>query len=276
MMLWHRWLGGGHRADGVRWGQGVWEDWFWSTVLGPSNPWTKVYGVGGGGLGWGGFYLNQLGLETATLPANLPGAREARQAYGATRLPSSPGELTAEDQESEGNGPSPGPRFTQGEDPPGESDDDDGVWDCEVAAICLLLHLLPPTSKGKKSAKISATDATVRLVKFLKVGRSMETFLKETGPAQPFLLVHPYCRQSFLRVLRCVVPLRYRTLRTGSTWPGGDPPGCSGAGVDLCGARFRGCGYPNGGACSCGAECDSRGADRLTLHDGVQGCRVRH
>ena len=75
MMLWHRWLGGGHRADGVRWGQGVWvglvvytercqdggsvaclgcprltrclcvgaqEDWFWSTVLGPSNPWTKV------------------------------------------------------------------------------------------------------------------------------------------------------------------------------------------------------------------------------------------
>ncbi|XP_030228426.1 uncharacterized protein LOC115555605 isoform X2 [Gadus morhua] len=69
-----------------------------------------------------------------------------------------------------------------------ESDDDDGVWDCEVAAICLLLHLLPPTSKGKKSAKISATDATVRLVKFLKVGRSMETFLKETGPAQPFLL----------------------------------------------------------------------------------------
>jgi hypothetical protein len=43
------------------------------------------------------------------------------------------------------------------------------VWDCEVAAICLLLHLLPPTSKGKKSAKISATDATVRLVKFLKV-----------------------------------------------------------------------------------------------------------
>ena len=35
------------------------------------------------------------------------GAREVRQAYGATRLPSSPGELTAEDEESEGNGPSP-------------------------------------------------------------------------------------------------------------------------------------------------------------------------
>ena len=75
MMLWHRWLGGGHRADGVRWGQGVWvgfmvlrqsdglglvaclgcsrltrclcpivaqEGWFWSTVLGPGSPWTVV------------------------------------------------------------------------------------------------------------------------------------------------------------------------------------------------------------------------------------------
>ncbi|CAL8263883.1 unnamed protein product [Merluccius merluccius] len=65
---------------------------------------------------------------------------------------------------------------------------DHHVWDCEVAAIFLLLHLLPPTSKGKNSAKISTTDAAGRLVKFLKVGRSMETFLKETSPAQPFLL----------------------------------------------------------------------------------------
>ncbi|KAG7526587.1 hypothetical protein JOB18_042267 [Solea senegalensis] len=32
------------------------------------------------------------------------------------------------------------------------------------------------------------SDAADRLVKFMKVGRSMETFLKETGPAQPFLL----------------------------------------------------------------------------------------
>ncbi|KAI4828634.1 hypothetical protein KUCAC02_022714, partial [Chaenocephalus aceratus] len=43
------------------------------------------------------------------------------------------------------------------------------VWDCEVAAILLLLHLLPPTSKGKKSpVKISAKDAAGRLVKFLR------------------------------------------------------------------------------------------------------------
>ncbi|KAJ4940037.1 hypothetical protein JOQ06_029468, partial [Pogonophryne albipinna] len=42
------------------------------------------------------------------------------------------------------------------------------VWDCEVAAILLLLHLLPPTSKGKMSrVKISAKDAAGRLVKFL-------------------------------------------------------------------------------------------------------------
>ena len=35
------------------------------------------------------------------------GAREVWPAYGATRLPSSPGELTAEDEEAEGKGPSP-------------------------------------------------------------------------------------------------------------------------------------------------------------------------
>ncbi|KAJ4939810.1 hypothetical protein JOQ06_029246 [Pogonophryne albipinna] len=70
-----------------------------------------------------------------------------------------------------------------------QQESDDGVWDCEVAAILLLLHLLPPTSKDKKSrVKISAKDAAGRLVKFLRVGKSIETFLKDTGPAQPFLL----------------------------------------------------------------------------------------
>lgn len=42
-------------------------------------------------------------------------------------------------------------------------------WDSEIAAILLLLHLLPPTFKGKKSSKISALDAAGRLVKFMKV-----------------------------------------------------------------------------------------------------------
>ncbi|KAI9517827.1 hypothetical protein NQZ68_000996 [Dissostichus eleginoides] len=70
-----------------------------------------------------------------------------------------------------------------------QQESDDGVWDYEVAAILLLLHLLPPTSKGKKSrVKISAKDATGRLAKFLRVRKSIETFLKDTGPAQPFLL----------------------------------------------------------------------------------------
>ncbi|KAF1388898.1 hypothetical protein PFLUV_G00067660 [Perca fluviatilis] len=46
-----------------------------------------------------------------------------------------------------------------------QQESDDGVWDCEVAAIFLLLYLLPPTSKGKKSAKISAKEAADRLMK---------------------------------------------------------------------------------------------------------------
>ncbi|XP_034080226.1 uncharacterized protein LOC117551430 [Gymnodraco acuticeps] len=63
-----------------------------------------------------------------------------------------------------------------------QQESDDGVWDCEVAAILLLLHLLPPTSKGKKSrVKISAKDAAGRLVKFLRVRKCIETFLKDTG-----------------------------------------------------------------------------------------------
>ncbi|KAJ8333747.1 hypothetical protein SKAU_G00410660 [Synaphobranchus kaupii] len=57
-----------------------------------------------------------------------------------------------------------------------------------MSAILLLLHLLPPTCKGKKTGKMSASDAAGRLIKFMKVGSSMETFLKETGLKQPFLL----------------------------------------------------------------------------------------
>nr|XP_024654807.1 uncharacterized protein LOC101480956 [Maylandia zebra] len=68
-----------------------------------------------------------------------------------------------------------------------QGDSDEGVWDCELAAILLLLHLLPPTSKGRKSSKISTSDAAHHLMKFMKVGGSMETFLK-AGPTQPFLL----------------------------------------------------------------------------------------
>lgn len=64
----------------------------------------------------------------------------------------------------------------------------EGVWDCEVSAVLLLLNLLPPISKGRKSSKISTSNAADHLMKFMKVGGSVEVFLKETGPAQPFLL----------------------------------------------------------------------------------------
>ncbi|KAK7899561.1 hypothetical protein WMY93_020414 [Mugilogobius chulae] len=67
-------------------------------------------------------------------------------------------------------------------------DSDDGAWDSEIAALLLLLHLLPPTCKGRKTSKISTSDAVNLLVKFVKVGQSMETFLQNTGPIQPFLL----------------------------------------------------------------------------------------
>ncbi|KAF3837731.1 hypothetical protein F7725_009499, partial [Dissostichus mawsoni] len=74
------------------------------------------------------------------------------------------------------------------------------VWDCEVAAILLLLHLLPPTSKGKKSrVKISAKDAG-RLVKFLRFqhglypGRSLRLHCGELGCSFVFCTYSGYKR----------------------------------------------------------------------------------
>ncbi|KAK7912499.1 hypothetical protein WMY93_012710 [Mugilogobius chulae] len=61
------------------------------------------------------------------------------------------------------------------------------TWDSEMAALLLLLHLLPPTCKGRKTSKISTSDAVNLLVKFVKVGQAW-TFLQNTGPIQPFLL----------------------------------------------------------------------------------------
>lgn len=58
-------------------------------------------------------------------------------------------------------------------------------WHSDLASILLLLHLL---SKGKKVGKMSASEAEDRLVKFLKVGMSMVTFLERSGSAQPYLL----------------------------------------------------------------------------------------
>ncbi|XP_055054374.2 uncharacterized protein [Misgurnus anguillicaudatus] len=62
-------------------------------------------------------------------------------------------------------------------------------WDSEMSAILLLLHLLPPTSRGhKKTAKISSAQAANNLVKYLKEGVSLSTFLKLSDAKQPFLL----------------------------------------------------------------------------------------
>ncbi|KAK7938990.1 hypothetical protein WMY93_002316 [Mugilogobius chulae] len=62
-------------------------------------------------------------------------------------------------------------------------------WDSDVTSLLLLLQLLPPTSRGpKKMAKISSAQATDRLFKFLKEGRSLSTFLEQVNVRQPFLL----------------------------------------------------------------------------------------
>lgn len=99
-------------------------------------------------------------------------------------------------------------------------------WDSDLSSILLLVHLLPPTSKGhKKSAKISSYQAVKHVVSylrvcmplfwhcrflcwgtfvfsslvghylfifplmfFLQIGASLETFLAHLEPGQPFLL----------------------------------------------------------------------------------------
>ncbi|XP_016116388.1 uncharacterized protein [Sinocyclocheilus grahami] len=67
-------------------------------------------------------------------------------------------------------------------------EESDYGWDRDVAAILLLVHLLPPTVKGRKTGKISATEAADHVVKFIKVGTSIKTFLERVGSTQPFLL----------------------------------------------------------------------------------------
>ncbi|XP_043986042.1 uncharacterized protein LOC122839002 [Gambusia affinis] len=69
-----------------------------------------------------------------------------------------------------------------------QEESSDYEWDSDLAAILLLVHLLPPTVKGKKHVKVSAAEAADRVVKFMKVGTSMATLLGKVGSAQPFLL----------------------------------------------------------------------------------------
>ncbi|XP_053478323.1 uncharacterized protein LOC128606313 isoform X2 [Ictalurus furcatus] len=76
-----------------------------------------------------------------------------------------------------------------------ESEDYNG-WDSDMSSILLLLHLLPPTSRKKhpkniqdqKTSKISSAQATSHLVRYLKEGASVTTFIESADTRQPFLL----------------------------------------------------------------------------------------
>ncbi|XP_062250621.1 uncharacterized protein LOC133960013 [Platichthys flesus] len=67
--------------------------------------------------------------------------------------------------------------------------ENDYGWDSDMSALMLLLHLLPPTSKGqKKTPKMSSAQATNHIVRFIKEGASLTTFLDKVDARQPFLL----------------------------------------------------------------------------------------
>ncbi|CAL9706546.1 unnamed protein product [Knipowitschia caucasica] len=66
---------------------------------------------------------------------------------------------------------------------------DDG-WDSDMSSILLLVHLLPPSSQGRKRpGKISARQACDHLVKFIKIGTSIQGHLDNISESlQPYLL----------------------------------------------------------------------------------------
>ncbi|XP_050960675.1 uncharacterized protein LOC127161944 [Labeo rohita] len=63
-------------------------------------------------------------------------------------------------------------------------------WDSDMSSILMLVHLLPPSSQGRKRpGKISARQACDRLVKFIKTGTSIQGHLDSIGERlQPYLL----------------------------------------------------------------------------------------
>ncbi|XP_059365065.1 uncharacterized protein LOC132100987 [Carassius carassius] len=63
-------------------------------------------------------------------------------------------------------------------------------WDSDMSSILMLVHLLPPSSQGRKRpAKISAKQASDRLVKFIKTDNSIQGHLDSIGERlQPYLL----------------------------------------------------------------------------------------
>ncbi|XP_053351521.1 uncharacterized protein LOC128521493 [Clarias gariepinus] len=63
-------------------------------------------------------------------------------------------------------------------------------WDSDMSAILLLLHLLPPSAQGRKRpGKLSAYQAVDQLIRFQKVGTSVQQHLDNiTQSSQPYLL----------------------------------------------------------------------------------------
>ncbi|XP_045072443.1 uncharacterized protein LOC121558762 [Coregonus clupeaformis] len=63
-------------------------------------------------------------------------------------------------------------------------------WDSDMSAILLLLHLLPPSAQGRKRpGKMSAYQAVDQLIRFQKVGTSVQQHLDNiTQSSQPYLL----------------------------------------------------------------------------------------
>ncbi|XP_029632352.1 uncharacterized protein LOC115208432 [Salmo trutta] len=63
-------------------------------------------------------------------------------------------------------------------------------WDSDMVAILLLLHLLPPAAQGrKKPGQMSACQGVDQLIKFQKVGTSVQQHMDSiTQSSQPYLL----------------------------------------------------------------------------------------
>ncbi|XP_028290864.1 uncharacterized protein LOC114454516 [Gouania willdenowi] len=77
---------------------------------------------------------------------------------------------------------------------------DESGWDSDVTSLLLLLHLLPPTTGGqKKVTKMSSAKAADHLIKFMKEGRSLSTFLETVDLTQPFLLCNGETKRMITR-----------------------------------------------------------------------------
>ncbi|KAJ4938505.1 hypothetical protein JOQ06_003120 [Pogonophryne albipinna] len=63
-------------------------------------------------------------------------------------------------------------------------------WDSDMSSLMVLVHLLPPSSQGRKRpGKLSARQASEHLVKFLKTGTSIQGHLDSIMESrQPYLL----------------------------------------------------------------------------------------